>query len=95
MGTREHKVEKYLESEIRKRGGICWKWTSPGRAGVPDRIAWVRGLVLAIEVKTLDGVVSDVQMQRMKELTDAGAKVAVVFGRTGVEDLMEKIDAES
>ena len=38
MGIRENAVEKYLDSEIKKLGGITRKWISPGRDGVPDRI---------------------------------------------------------
>lgn len=38
VGIRENKVEKYLDKEVTKLGGITRKWVSPGRDGVPDRI---------------------------------------------------------
>lgn len=34
----ESAVEDYLCSEVKKLGCECWKFTSPGRRGVPDRI---------------------------------------------------------
>lgn len=38
MGTRENKVEKVLDEQFKKLGGITRKWVSPGVDGVPDRI---------------------------------------------------------
>ena len=35
---REREVEKALTKEVKKRGGIAFKFVSPGMAGVPDRL---------------------------------------------------------
>jgi len=40
---REAKIEKKLVQEIKKIGGECYKWVSPGCAGVPDRLVLVPG----------------------------------------------------
>ena len=35
---RESEIEKILVYEVKKLGGIAYKWVSPGNDGVPDRI---------------------------------------------------------
>lgn len=65
----EAQVERYLKKEIEKLGGYCWKFVSPGAAGVPDRIILLPGgrVVFAelkapgqkpkkIQVKIQDGI---------------------------------------
>jgi hypothetical protein len=38
---KESTVEKYLREQVEARGGMCEKFTSPGRRDVPDRlISW-------------------------------------------------------
>ena len=85
MGVRENKVEKYLDSEVKKLGGITRKWVSPGRDGVPDRIVIINGAVWFIEVKTLDGELTPVQEREHQRLKDVGAKVLTVYGHEGVD----------
>ncbi|MDV6239876.1 VRR-NUC domain-containing protein, partial [Trueperella bernardiae] len=34
----EHAIEQHLKKAVEAIGGLCWKFTSPGTAGVPDRI---------------------------------------------------------
>ena len=84
MGKRENSVEKFLDEEIVKIGGITRKWTSPGRSGVPDRIVIVEGLVTFVEVKTLDGKLSSDQEREHVRLKEAGAAVLTVYGRESV-----------
>lgn len=90
MGVRENKVEKYLDSEVKKLGGITRKWVSPGCDGVPDRIVIINGDVWFVEVKTLDGEVTAVQAREHHRLWKCGANVRVVHGEWGV-DLFIKI----
>lgn len=85
MGVRENKVEKYLDSEVVKLGGITRKWVSPGRDGVPDRVVILNGKVWFVEVKTDDGKSSPTQEREQKRLMDAGATVMIVHGHKGVD----------
>jgi len=91
MGARENKVEKYLDSEIIKLGGITRKWVSPGRDGVPDRICIVRGAVWFVEVKTVDGVLSPEQMREHERLIGSGATVRTLYGKDDVDKLIQDI----
>lgn len=43
MKKSESEIEAYLVKSIKDKKGICMKWTSPGNAGVPDRIVIVPG----------------------------------------------------
>lgn len=49
---RESAVETNIVRQVKSLGGICWKWVSPGRAGVPDRICiFPGGVIVFVELK--------------------------------------------
>ena len=49
---REKEVEKKLVDEVKKRGGLCLKFVSPGFNGVPDRLLLLnKGKLSFVEVK--------------------------------------------
>ena len=49
---REKSIEQKLVKEVSSQGGLCWKFTSPGTAGVPDRLVLLPyGKTGFIEVK--------------------------------------------
>ena len=35
---REKSIEEKLTKAVQQNEGVCWKFTSPGTAGVPDRL---------------------------------------------------------
>lgn len=51
----ENDIEKYLVRQIKSIGALCYKFTSPGTRGVPDRIILYRGNVFFIELKRPGG----------------------------------------
>lgn len=88
----EGKVEKYLDQEVQKHGGLTRKWTSPGRMGVPDRICILPGgRVFFVEVKTLGGKVSPWQEREIARLRAVGADVTVVYGQDGVDSFINEV----
>jgi len=91
MGTRENKVEKYLDEQIKSLGGITRKWVSPGHDGVPDRIAIIGAVVFFPEVKTSDGELSVIQRREHDRLRNHGAMVCIVYGHDGVDKLMKDL----
>lgn len=95
MPNRESKVESYLKRCIEARGGLSLKWTSPGNVGVPDQIVILRNRIFAVEVKTYDGTMSHAQSSMRTKLQEAGMAVSVVYGRKGVDRLMEALDADT
>ena len=94
MGVRENKVETYLNRKVECLGGITRKWVSPGRNGVLDRIVILRGRILFVEVKTVDGVLSTAQKREIDRLKEHGSEVRVVYGKEGVDELIEELDRD-
>tara|TARA_R110000796_G_C14509302_1_gene429731 strand:+ start:964 stop:1263 length:300 start_codon:yes stop_codon:yes gene_type:complete len=75
MGTRENNVENYLLKEMKRIGGLSYKWTSPGKRGVPDRINIYKGNIYLVEVKTKDGEASSSQLRVAKHIFNQGVFV--------------------
>lgn len=49
---RESTVETNICEAVKARGGVAWKWVSPGRRGVPDRICiFPKGIIIFVELK--------------------------------------------
>jgi hypothetical protein len=88
MGVRENKVERYLDTEVKKIGGITRKWVSPGRDGVMDQICFLNPEWF-VEVKTTDGVQEPHQYREALRLINTGARVAIVYGNNGVDKFIE------
>ena len=40
---KESTVERNIRRQVEGLGGVAWKWVSPGRRGVPDRICILPG----------------------------------------------------
>lgn len=84
----EKALERKLKREIERKGGVCWKFTSPGTSGVPDRICIMPGgHVVFVELKG-DGCKPQLnQLVRIKQLRSLGADVRVMAGGLTIDDL--------
>lgn len=92
MRERESAVERRLVSGVKARGGLCWKFVSPGTSGVPDRIVVTRtGDVWFVELKADDGRLSPRQALILRQLKDRGALAVVLIGRDDVDRFLEVI----
>ena len=88
--TREDTVENYLVAQVKARGGIAYKFTSPGRMGVPDRICvFDLGWLFFVETKAPKGRLSPAQKREIKRLRDRGQRVYVPASRAEVDELLE------
>ena len=76
----EKELEKYFVSEIKKLGGLCYKFVSPGNSGVPDSIVVLPGAVHFVELKTKKGRLSPLQKRQIKKLNGLGQMTWVLFG---------------
>ncbi len=84
----EKRIEQRLGRLLHRRGALFYKFVSPGRPGVPDRIAVLPGgRVIFIELKTDTGRVSHVQEYEIDRLHQQGAEVYVVRG-SDVDDFV-------
>ena len=84
----EKKIEDKLKREVKLRGGLCLKFTSPGTVGVPDRIVlFSGGKLLFVEVKAPGKKLRPIQVKRKKELEGLGFKVLVIDSYKGIEEV--------
>jgi hypothetical protein len=82
----EKDVERYLIRRVQARGGLCWKWVSPGRAGVPDRIVVLPpGQVMFVEVKRPGQQPTSLQRHVLDVLANLGCRVAWVDSKEAVD----------
>ena len=78
---REKEIEKKLVDGIKRLGGCAYKWVSPGRDGVPDRIVVLPGgIIWFVELKTDTGRLSPRQQFQLNFLNSLGFNTTVVRG---------------
>lgn len=88
----EKEIEQRMCEMIRKRGGLTYKFTSPGNVGVPDRLVITpTGVVWFVELKTEAGRLAKIQKQQIRELEKRGANVRVVYGLQGAIDFVNEV----
>lgn len=88
----ESKVEKYFKDEMKRIGGLSFKWTSPGTTGVPDQIAFHMGRTYLVEIKTLGGSLSTMQKRLHDKLHGVGIDVWVLWGKEDVDLFISRIE---
>jgi len=85
----ERDVERYLVERVRALGGQCFKWVSPGHAGVPDRIVVLpRGRISFIEVKKPGSVPSRLQRHTLESLQRLGCRAVCLDSRESIDDFL-------
>lgn len=92
QNLRERDIEAKLVRMVQERGGLCYKWVSPGNPGVPDRIVITpTGGTIFVELKTEIGRLSAWQMRQRSELEKRGAEVRVLYGLEQVTAFVEEV----
>ncbi|QII82305.1 VRR-NUC domain-containing protein [Jeotgalibaca arthritidis] len=93
---REKQVEQALVKAVKRVGGICPKFTSPGLAGVPDRLVLMpNGKLGFVEVKAPGKKPRSLQLFRMKQLTDLGFQCFVLDEIEQIPKLLERIGGDA
>lgn len=89
----EKSIEDYLCRQVKKRGGIAYKFTSPSRRGVPDRMVVMPGnIVMFIELKATRQQPTKLQASEMKKLSDLGCWVNWADSKEKVDSFMQEYD---
>ena len=86
MGKPEGQVEDYLIKKCNEHDFLCYKFVSPGRNGVPDRIVIGRGHIVFIELKSEDGHPSKLQLLNAQRMTEKGADVRFCFSKEEIDE---------
>lgn len=93
---KESKIESYLVRKVKERGGLCYKFVSPGNPGVPDRIIVTpTGRTVYVELKTDTGRLAKVQKWQRSELEKRGADVRVLYGMDDVKNFLREVFADA
>lgn len=94
MGKPEGKVEDYLVSRCDQLGWIQFKFTAPGRRGVPDRLIIGNGVTAFMELKSDVGKPSEIQKVVIGKMRDAGAIVYICHTKAEVDEALAGIAAQ-
>ena len=89
---KESQIERRLVEGVKRLGGMCLKFVSPGTLGVPDRIIiTAKGRVIFVELKTETGRLTKIQRYVIGEMQKRGADARVVKGIDEVKELLAEI----
>lgn len=91
---RESKIEARLVKMVRDRGGLCYKFVSPGNPGVPDRLVITPdGRTFYVELKNEVGRLSNIQKWQHEELRKRGVDVRTLNSMEQVAAFVEEVFA--
>lgn len=89
---RERDIETHLRKQVKAAGGIAYKWTSPGNAGVPDRIVVLPGgRVHFVELKAPGQKPTPLQLAQHRKLDTLGCIVWVIDSKEGVDAFLQEV----
>nr|DAY00470.1 MAG TPA: Nuclease [Caudoviricetes sp.] len=91
---REKDIENYLKESVKKIGGRTYKFTSPGNAGVPDRICIIPGgLIFFVELKAPGKITRPLQDRQIAKLRNLGCRVYVADSNEQIDRILGDYDA--
>lgn len=94
MGKEESKVESRVKWWAKELGGFSRKYTSPGKRGVPDQIAFLPHGVVFVETKTPKGRLSKLQKKEIARIKALAIPVFVCDSENAVNSLFTVIQKE-
>lgn len=88
----EGSIEAWFVKQIKQLGGEAYKFSSPSRTGVPDRLVVLKDRwPFFVEFKTEDGTLAKRQAVEIKRLLDLGQTAVVCKGMAGAKELLNLI----
>lgn len=91
---REKAIEQKLVTGVKKHGGICPKFTSPGFDGMPDRLVLLPyGKFAFVEVKAPGEKPRPLQTARHGMLRKLGCRVYVLDDAEQIGGILDEIRA--
>ena len=93
---KESAVERHLNTRVKGCGGVTRKWTSPGHAGVEDRICFFQlGELWFIEVKQQGKLPNDAQWREIMLQRNMGHNAGYLAGEHEVDAFIFSQDRET
>lgn len=88
----EKQIESRMVRMVRERGGLSYKFVSPGEAGVPDRLVLLPdGRIIFVELKTLVGSLQRIQRWQIGRMREKGADVRVLHGWDAIRAFVDEV----
>lgn len=88
---RESEIERHFIWTVERMGGITYKFTSPGRKGVADRIACLPdGSTWFVELKTKGGRLSPLQKMFAADMAALNQKYACLWTKEQIDELLQR-----
>ena len=89
---REKVIERKLVQSVTHMGGLALKFTSPGMAGVPDRLLlFPNGKIVFVEMKAPGKQPTKLQRFRHAQLRDLGFRVYVIDSVHQIGEMLHEI----
>jgi hypothetical protein len=93
---RESQIETYLRERVEAIGGLCYKFVSPGRKNVPDRLVLIGeettiGRTMFVELKAPGKKPTPGQLREHERLRLMGYPVFVIDSKEGVDSFMASL----
>jgi ribosomal protein S6 len=93
---KESEVEKHFKWAVERAGGRTYKFTSPGRKGVADRIACLPdGSTWFVELKTKGGRLSELQKLFATEVQALNQRYACLWTKEQVDAFAKTLPRDS
>ena len=88
----ERDIERYLVKRVKDLGGVAYKFTSPSRRGVPDRLCvFPDGISVFIECKAPKKTATVLQAHEIERLRNLGQQVFVVDSKESIDEIVDSI----
>ena len=92
----ERFIEQKLVARVKREGGLCPKFVSPGSDGWPDRIVLMPGGKIAfVELKAPGQKPRPLQLQRHAQLRDLRFIVYVIDDPAQIPEMLELLRAKT
>ncbi len=90
----EKHIEQKLVKAVKKMGGLCPKFVSPGFDGVPDRLVLLSdGKIAFIETKALNKKLRPLQVRRKRQLEQLGFLVYCIDNIEQIGGVLDEIQS--
>ncbi len=91
----EKELEQKFVKQVRKQGGIAYKFISPNNAGVPDRLViFDSNKIGFVELKSLGQKPRLLQIKQIERLKNLGCKVFVLDRPEDIQTVIDEIRKE-
>ena len=85
-------IEQYLINEVEKLDGIAYKFKSPQRRSVPDRLCvFPNGVLAFVEVKATGEAPTEAQVREINRLADRNHWVFWVDSKWLIDKFINKV----